>query len=92
MSKENHKIDADDRKVFDVLSERKYTVDYFQREYSWEQKHIVQLVDDLTSTFLDAFTEGDPRTAVEHYRAPLETSFPRGSTFERVNDAPCKGA
>jgi uncharacterized protein with ParB-like and HNH nuclease domain len=67
MSKENHKIDADDRKVFDVLNERKYTVDYFQREYSWEQKHISQLVTDLTSTFLDAYTEGDPRAAVEHY-------------------------
>jgi len=37
MSKDDHKIDADDRTVFDVLNERKYTVDYFQREYSWEQ-------------------------------------------------------
>lgn len=67
MNRENHKIDADDRKVFEVLNERKYTVDYFQREYSWEQKHIAQLVTDLTSTFLDAYTEGDARMAVEHY-------------------------
>jgi len=67
MSKDDHKIDADDRTVFDVLNERKYTVDYFQREYSWEQKHIEQLVTDLTSTFLDVYTVGDPRTSVEHY-------------------------
>ncbi len=67
MSKDDHKIDADDRCVFDVLNERKYTVDYFQREFSWEQKHIEQLVTDLTSTFLDAYTEGDSRTAGEHY-------------------------
>jgi uncharacterized protein with ParB-like and HNH nuclease domain len=67
MSKDNHKIDADDRNVFDVLNERKYKVDYFQREYSWEQKHIDQLVTDLTSTFLNVYTEGDPRTAVEQY-------------------------
>lgn len=67
MSKDDHKIDADDRCVFDVLNERKYTVDYFQREYSWEQKHIDQLITDLTSTFLDVYTEGDPRTAAEHY-------------------------
>ncbi len=67
MSKDDHKIDADDRTVFEVLNERKFTVDYFQREYSWEQKHIDQLVTDLTSTFLDAYTEGDPRSAVEHY-------------------------
>lgn len=67
MSKDDQKIDADDRNIFNVLNERKYTVDYFQREYSWEQKHIDQLVTDLTSTFLDVYTEGDPRTAVEHY-------------------------
>ena len=67
MSKDDHKIDADDRTVFDVLNERKYTVDYFQREYSWEQKHIAQLVTDLTSTFLDVYSEGDSRESVEHY-------------------------
>ncbi len=67
MSKDDHKIDADDRTVFDVLNERKYAVDYFQREFSWEQKHIEQLVTDLTSTFLDAYAEDDSRTAVEHY-------------------------
>jgi len=67
MSKDDHKIDADDRSVFDVLNERKYTVDYFQREYSWEQKHIAQLVTDLTSTFLDVYSAGDPRASVEHY-------------------------
>lgn len=67
MSKDNHKIDADDRSVYEVLNERKYSVDYFQREYSWEQKHIDQLITDLTSTFLDVYTPGDPRTAVEHY-------------------------
>ena len=67
MSKDDHKIDADDRTVFEVLNERKYTVDYFQREYSWQQRHIEQLITDLTSSFLDAYTEGDPRPAVEHY-------------------------
>ena len=67
MSKDDHKIDADDRSVYDVLNERKYTVDYFQREYSWEPKHIEQLVTDLTSAFLDVYAEGDPRTSVEHY-------------------------
>ena len=67
MNKDNHKIDADDRNIFDVLNERKYTVDYFQREYSWEKKHIEQLVTDLTSTFLGIYTKGDNRAAVQHY-------------------------
>ena len=42
MSKLENKIDASDRSVSDVLKDKKYTVDYFQREYSWEQKHIVK--------------------------------------------------
>ena len=67
MSKDDHKIDADDRCVFDVLNERKYTVDYFQREYSWEKKHIEQLVTDLTTSFLEAYVEGGERSDVEHY-------------------------
>lgn len=67
VKKDDHKIDADDHNVFEVLNEKKYTVDYFQREYSWEKKHIEQLITDLTSTFLDVHTEGDDRAEVEHY-------------------------
>ena len=67
MNKDNHKIDAEDRTVFDVLNERKYTVDYFQREYSWEQRHVEQLITDLTSAFLDVFEKGHLRKDVEHY-------------------------
>jgi uncharacterized protein with ParB-like and HNH nuclease domain len=67
MSQDQHKIDADDRNVSDVLNLRKYTVDYFQREYNWEQKHIDQLVTDLTSTFLNVYTEGDLREDVGQY-------------------------
>jgi hypothetical protein len=70
MSKDNHKIDADDRNVFDVLNERKYTVDYFQREYSWEQKHIEQHCHrpDL-ETFLDVGMRKAPPT-----QRPLSTT------------------
>src|SRR4051812_40885615 len=75
MSKDENKIDADDRSVFELLNERKYTVDYFQREYSWEQKHVEQLVTDLTSSFLGVYEEGDPRTAVEHYNNYFLGSF-----------------
>lgn len=67
MSKNTHKIDADDQNVFTVLNEQKYTIDYFQREYSWGQEHITQLISDLTSTFLDVYNPSDARTEVEHY-------------------------
>ncbi|MGO8738135.1 GmrSD restriction endonuclease domain-containing protein [Rhodoblastus sp.] len=67
MSKDDQKIDADDRNVFDVLNERKYIVDYFQREYSWKATHIEQLVTDLTTTFLEEHTPGNARARVAHY-------------------------
>lgn len=67
MSKLTNKIDANDRTIYDVLNEQKYTVDYFQREYSWGQKHIEQLVSDLTTSFLNEYSEGDNRSAGENY-------------------------
>ena len=35
MSKLTNKIEAHDRKVCEVLENKKYVVDYFQREYNW---------------------------------------------------------
>jgi uncharacterized protein with ParB-like and HNH nuclease domain len=67
MSKLTNKIEANDRTVHAVLNEQKYTVDYFQREYSWGQKHIDQLVTDLCSAFQGEYTPGDARDKGEDY-------------------------
>ncbi len=67
MSKLENKIEARHRSLFDILSEQKYTVDYFQREYSWGQNHIEELVTDLTSTFLNEYTPGDKRDQGSDY-------------------------
>jgi len=55
------KIEANDRSIEEVLEKKKYTVDYFQREYSWEKKHIEQLIIDLTSAFLACYDPADDR-------------------------------
>lgn len=57
-----NKIEANDRQVDQVLNGKKYAVDYFQREYNWEEKHIEQLVTDLTGAFLNEYFEGHSRT------------------------------
>ncbi|MEJ1407003.1 MAG: DUF262 domain-containing protein [Candidatus Sedimenticola sp. (ex Thyasira tokunagai)] len=67
MSKLENKIEARHRNLFDVLNEQKYTVDYFQREYSWGEKHIEELVTDLTSAFLNEYALGDKREQGENY-------------------------
>ena len=67
MSKLENKIEARHRSLFDVLNEQKYTVDYFQREFSWGEKHIEELVTDLTSAFLSEYTPGDSCAKGEQY-------------------------
>lgn len=63
----NNKIIARDYRLYDLLHARRYSIDYFQREYSWELKHIEQLITDLSSAFLNVYNDGDMRQAVEHY-------------------------
>ncbi len=53
------KIDKTDT-LRTILSGRRFTVDYFQREYRWGQKQIEQMLSDFQSTFEEKF---DP---VEH--------------------------
>lgn len=61
MTQLTNKIDADDRTISEVLAGKKYAVDFFQREFSWKRPHIEQLITDLTSAFLDEYSEGDSR-------------------------------
>lgn len=44
----------------EVLGNKKYTVDSYQREYRWGKKQIEQLVDDLTCAFEDSFASVRP--------------------------------
>jgi len=62
MSDLTNKIEANDRSIQQVLDKQKYTVDYFQREYSWEKKHIDQLVIDLTTSFLADYSPSHDRS------------------------------
>jgi len=63
-----NKIEAKDAKVNDLLKNQKFFIDYFQREYRWQEKHIKQLVEDLTDTFLKSYKDGDKRHDVEKYQ------------------------
>lgn len=60
-------IDAHARTVRGLLAGRKYTIDYFQREYRWQQKQIDELVTDLTSAFLSAWRPEHSRDKVATY-------------------------
>ncbi|OIO61732.1 hypothetical protein COY26_03400 [Candidatus Woesearchaeota archaeon CG_4_10_14_0_2_um_filter_33_10] len=53
-----NKIDVYKKPVKDILSER-YIVDYFQRDYKWQTKHVTELINDLENKFLQDYKDGD---------------------------------
>ena len=67
MENNNTAIIAKDFRLSDILSNKKYTVDYFQREYKWETIHIEQLVFDLVNAFMENYHVGDAIRDVAHY-------------------------
>ena len=68
MSKTENKIEASDKTINELLKDKKFFIDYFQREYRWKEKHMIALVEDLTSTFLKSYKETDKRSDVANYQ------------------------
>lgn len=60
-------ITAKEYSLRDILQSKKYTVDYFQREYSWTAENINQLVYDLTNAFYEKYKEGDTSDSIDNY-------------------------
>ncbi len=63
-----NKIEATDTSINKLLKDQKFYIDYFQREYRWEEKHIKTLIEDLTNTFLKSYKEGDKPQEVANYQ------------------------
>lgn len=63
-----NKIEASDTNIKTLLKDQKFFIDYFQREYRWQEKHIKLLVDDLTTTFLKSYKSSDKRFDVVNYQ------------------------
>lgn len=60
-------IDGKGRTIRELLTGRKYSIDYYQREYKWQQKQVAELIDDLAAKFLESHEEGNERSAVAEY-------------------------
>jgi hypothetical protein len=61
------RIDADPRSVRELLSNRKYGIDEYQREYKWGPKNIEELLNDLYAKFSANYEEGHERHRVADY-------------------------
>jgi len=61
------KVEAHTKSVREMLDNVKYSIDFYQREYRWEKKHVTELIDDLEERFLDAYDDNHSRKQVRHY-------------------------
>jgi uncharacterized protein with ParB-like and HNH nuclease domain len=53
--------------IAEVLEKKKYSIDYYQREYKWEAKQVTDLVNDLTTKFDDLYDPQHARKDVARY-------------------------
>jgi len=63
------KIEGSPQTLKQLLQNTKYSIHYYQREYMWQRKHIEELIDDLSSEFLEYYSPNDERAAVADYGA-----------------------
>ncbi len=63
----SREIDGKGRTVRELLANRKYSIDYYQREYKWQRKQLAELIDDLCQKFEDSYDPTDERLAVQGY-------------------------
>ena len=61
------KIDGSPKSLKQLLLNTKYSIHYYQREYMWQKKHMEELIDDLTSEFLDFYRPEHSRQDVFNY-------------------------
>ena len=68
-----------------LFTGRKYGLDYYQREYAWTDAHVKELIDDLSTSFLEDYNRNDHRREVASYRpyflGPVVTSEDGGIRY-----------
>ncbi len=60
-------LTAQERTIRDVLANKRYHIDYYQREYRWGAKHVQDMLNDLLAEFADLHKPANDRAEVEHY-------------------------
>ena len=67
--KQSPDITGREKTVRQLLDNVKYTIDYYQREYKWQTKNIIELLSDLEDKFNDYYDQQHLRRYVSNYGA-----------------------
>ncbi len=60
-------IRGDAKSIHSMLNGVKFSIDYYQREYRWEKKQVIELINDLCGKFLDSYEPNHARKEVGNY-------------------------
>ncbi len=63
----SREIDGKGRTVRELLANRKYSIDYYQREYKWQTKQLSELMADLSSKFIESYDPTHERDDISTY-------------------------
>ena len=50
-----------------LLANARFSIDYYQREYKWQAKHLQELIEDLTGKFNESDESDDESSAIQEY-------------------------
>jgi len=80
------RIDANARSVSELLKEKKYQIDYYQREFRWQTKHVEELMNDIIGKFFNYYDENhdreyDGEKYGHYFLGPIILSSKNGSMF-----------
>jgi hypothetical protein len=53
--------------IRNLLNNSRFAIDYYQREYRWKKKQVLELIEDLTEKFEESHEPGNERSAVGKY-------------------------
>ena len=60
-------IRSESKSLNALLSNAKFDIDFYQREYVWEDTHVLELLSDLTESFFKSYKQGDTQPDVASY-------------------------
>lgn len=61
------RIDSSARTVRQLMDGVKYTIDFYQREYAWQDQQVSELIDDLVHRFMGSYAPGHGLKDVQNY-------------------------
>lgn len=61
------KVEGEAKNIRALLQNTRFYIDYYQRDYKWEKKHVNELLNDLTEKFLGSYDPKDDRSEIQNY-------------------------